>query len=83
MINKPIILHPILINKSIKMKKLFVFAIVALAFTACNNSAKPEGTTTGDTAVITSETPAVTPEVTPAPTETPVPTETPASTPAK
>ena len=37
------------------MKKLFVFAIVALAFTACNNSAKPAEGAAGDTAKITSE----------------------------
>ncbi len=60
------------------MKKLFVIAIAAFAFTACNNSAKPEETTNGDTtatsevapaapvAIDTMAAPATTPEAAPA-----------------
>lgn len=56
------------------MKKLFVIAIAAFAFTACNNSAKPEETTNADSATAT-ETPV-------APVETPAPVDTAAATPA-
>ncbi len=61
------------------MKKLFVIAIAALAFTACNNSAKPEETTTTDSATAT-ETPAAPAETPAAPADTtaPAPAETPA-----
>lgn len=65
------------------MKKLFVIAIAAFAFTACNNSAKPEETTNADSATATeqpaapAETPA-TPVDTAAAPVTPAPAETPA-----
>lgn len=69
-------MHPILIKINTTMKKLFVIAIAAFAFTACNNAGKTEGTNADST---TATAPAVTPEAT-APAATPEATA-PATTP--
>ena len=49
------------------MKKLLIIAIAAFAFTACNNSAKTEGTTEDSAAAVAPVEAPATPEV--APTE--------------
>ncbi|MDI1235565.1 MAG: hypothetical protein PSX81_14910 [bacterium] len=65
------------------MKKLFVIAIAAFAFTACNNSAKPEETTATDSAA-TSEVAPVAPEAAPVAVDTmAAPATTPEAAPAK
>ena len=51
------------------MKKLLIIAIAAFAFTACNNSAKTEGTTEDSAAAAAPVEAPATPEVAPAPAD--------------